>query len=95
VGWLSNNIQLFLFNFILKYYDQIEVMPIFQVLWIIFSMIFGMILLTEAQFYTWPQLLGIFATTLIGVAGMYVLVLKQTNNLATSPPKKPSSEIEC
>jgi len=65
-----------MFNFVLRYYDQIEIIPIFQVMWIIFNMIFGLILLEEGLCYTWGQLCGIFATSLLGIAGMYVLVLK-------------------
>ena len=62
----------------MRYYDQLEIIPIFQVSWIIFNMLFGLILLEEGECYSNSQLVGIFSTSLIGVIGMYILFLKQT-----------------
>lgn len=52
LGILLNLVQLWLFNIAMRFYDQLEIIPIFQVSWIIFNMLFGLLLLEEGECYT-------------------------------------------
>jgi len=42
------------------------------------NLIFGMVLLKEGMYYTTMQLIGISATSSIGLAGIQVLLMKET-----------------
>ena len=63
-------------NLAMKYYDQLEVMPIFQAMIMIMWILGGMVVLQEAQFYSWGQLGGIAASFFVCCIGIYLLVAK-------------------
>ena len=63
-------------NNAMKYYDQLEVMPIFQAMIMMMWMLGGMVVLQEANNYTWNQLWGIFASFCVSCVGIYLLISK-------------------
>ena len=63
-------------NMAMKEYDQLEVMPIFQTFIMIMWMTGGMIVLNETAFYTTWQLVSIFGSFCILLAGVKVLTMK-------------------
>jgi len=65
-----------LINVVMKIYKQIEVVPVYESMVIIFSIAAGLVLFDEASFYTWLELLGIFGSTLLILIGIVVLSFK-------------------
>ena len=63
-------------NYGIKYYGQMEVMPIYQTCLLNHNILVGMLCLNELKFYTWQMLCGIFLSTLCCCIGIYVLLEK-------------------
>lgn len=49
-------------NTALKYYNQIDIAPVYESLVIIAKMATGLILMNEIILYTWPEILGLCLT---------------------------------
>jgi hypothetical protein len=43
------------------------------------NLLFGLVLLNESAFYSWPELIGLCATSLIGLTGIYILMIKKSD----------------
>jgi len=71
-------LQVYTINVAMKNYDQMEVIPIFQTVLMIFWILTGMLLLDEIQFYTTSQIWRIVLAVLICALGVYFLVKKKT-----------------
>ena len=69
-------ITLIYVNYGIKYYDQIEVMPIYQTSLLLHNILVGLLCLNELKFYTYGMLSGIGTSTLICAVGIYVLLEK-------------------
>ena len=67
-----------LLNYSMKYYNQIDIMPIFQSFNLNFMIISGLILLDESSLYTNWQLGKFFLSSCVIAIGIYVLTLKQS-----------------
>ena len=63
-------------NMSMKYYDQLEVMPIFQAMIMMMWMMGGMVVLDEARFYSKGDLIGISAAFCVSCIGIKVLTMK-------------------
>lgn len=68
--------QLYTMNNGFKYYNQLEVVPIYQSSVIINNILCGGIIFNEFKFYTWWQMLLILTGTLICISGIMVIVKK-------------------
>ena len=73
---ISGAIQLHLLNIVMKYYDQIEAIPIYQTAVMILWICTGLIIFDEARFYTSLELLGIFGSICLSCIGVYFLMMK-------------------
>ena len=60
----------------MKYYDQIEAIPIYQTAVMILWICTGLIIFDEARFYTTLELLGIFGSICLSCVGVYFLMMK-------------------
>ena len=69
-------------NYGIKYYNQMEVMPIYQTCLLIHNILVGMLCLNELQFYTTEMLAAIGLSTLINCLGIYVLLEKHRDKRA-------------
>jgi len=70
-------VQLKFLNTDLKYYRQVEVMPIYMSSIILNSMAAGLFVLEESQFYTGWIIFLLAISSLITVAGVIVIMRKQ------------------
>ena len=61
-------------NYGIKYYDQMEVMPIYQTCLLNHNILVGMLCLNELRYYTNVQLLGIAASTTCCIIGISILL---------------------
>ena len=71
----------YLLNLSMKYYNQIDIMPVFQAIIVYFIICAGLVLLDESAYYTWEQLFRIFMSSIIIASGIYVITLKQSSIL--------------
>lgn len=69
-------------NYGIKYYDQMEVMPLYQTCLLFHNILVGMLCLNELRFYTWRMLGGIFLSTLCCLIGICILLEKNKNKRA-------------
>lgn len=76
VGASTALLQLYTLNVVMKYYEQVELVPIYQSLVVVFSLCSGLVLFDESALYTWGQLLEIIGAILLVIIGIFVLALK-------------------
>ena len=60
----------------MKYYNQLEVVPVYQSSMLQFYLLVGLVLLNESRFYSWLQLLGLLGSSFVVLLGIIVLVKK-------------------
>ena len=62
----------------MKYYNNIDVMPIYQSFILMNWMVSGLVLLDESSLYSWRELLRLGASCLLVILGIFILTLKQS-----------------
>ena len=70
--------QTYMLNLSMKYFNNIDVMPIYQSFVLINWMVSGLILLNESSLYSWSELVMLGASCLLVILGIFVLTLKQS-----------------
>lgn len=60
----------------MKYYNNIDVMPIYQSFSLMSLMLSGLVLLDESSLYSWGELLRLAASCLLVFLGIFILTLK-------------------
>ena len=70
----------------MKFYDQLEVVPVYQTCLMILWILTGLIILDEKQFYGGLQLTAIFASVLFCCIGIKILTMK-SKHLSTVTDK--------
>ena len=63
-------------NYGIKYYDQMEVMPIYQTCLLLHNISVGMVCLNELRYYTAYMLMGIAFSTMVSALGISILLHK-------------------
>ena len=76
-------------NVAMKYYNQIEIAPIYESFVILGKLTTGLILLDEQVFYSWLQIAGLCATSMLSIVGIALIAKKHTAIL-----EAPSNENE-
>jgi len=76
IGVLLATLCVHLLNIMMKVYDNMDVMPMYQSCVFSMPIMFGLVLLDEASHYTWTGLVGIFAGTFTCLLGVYILYMK-------------------
>ena len=76
----------------MKYYNQLEVMPIYQAMNLVLWMSGGMIVLNETAYYNSKQLLGIYLSFGVICIGIKVLTLKINKQRIDNNAKSISTE---
>ena len=69
-------------NYGIKYYDQLEMMPIYQTCLLLHNILVGMICLDEVKFYTKGMLLGILFSIICCMVGISFLLEKNKEKRA-------------
>lgn len=69
-------IQLYLLNVAMKIYRQIDVVPVYESLSLVFIIVAGLVLFNESVYYTWGELASILAGAFVIVIGIVILALK-------------------
>ena len=64
-------------NLSMKYYNNLDVMPIYQSTILMGLMVTGLLVLNESALYTWSEMFLLFGGALIIIIGIYVLTMKQ------------------
>ena len=75
---VSNVLQMHLLNLAMKYYDQIEVIPICMTSLIVCQILCGLLFLDEISYYSAGGLSGIFAGSFVCVIGIMFLMKKNS-----------------
>ena len=78
VGFAAGAMQCYLLNLSMKYFNNIDVMPIYQSFILINWMVSGLVLLDESSLYTWGELIMLGASCLLVILGIFILTLKQS-----------------
>lgn len=78
MGLGCSAMQVYLLNLSMKYYNNTDVMPIYQSFVLINWMVSGLVLLDESSLYTFFELLRLGASCLLVILGIFVLTLKQS-----------------
>ena len=73
---LSGTMQLHMLNLAMKYYDQIEAIPIYQTCVMCLWICTGLIVFDEVRFYTNLELLGILGSVTLSCIGIKFLTMK-------------------
>lgn len=77
-GATGSLMMIYVLNIAMRYYDNIDVIPIFQSFNLLMMMASGWVVMDEARFYTPLQIVGILSSSMIVCAGIKVLTMKQT-----------------
>ena len=69
---------LFVTNFVNSIYDQVDTVPVYQSVSMIFEVIAGLTVLGESDRYSTSHLVGIFIGMVVATCGILVLGCKKT-----------------
>ena len=96
LGLTANLLQLLFLNISMKYYDQLDVVPIFMTSYLVFGIFCGMIFLAEYTAYSKLNFIGIAIGISFCVAGITLLVMKnkkvKTDALSTNLDEQDSKQ---
>lgn len=65
-------------NLSMKYYNNLDVMPIYMSVVLMGMMGSGLIILNESALYTWIELCLLFGSAFVVIAGIFLLTKKQS-----------------
>lgn len=77
----------------MKYYDQLDVIPIFMTSFLVFGIVCGFVFLDEWKLYSWLSGLGIFSGVSLCIAGITLIVLKNAK-VAKKNARRDMDELE-
>ena len=86
IGLITPVINIITLNMSIKFYNNIDVMPIYQSSILVNMMIAGMVLMDESKFYSWKDLFILYFAGLTIVSGIYVLTKKQNKLVLHNDP---------
>ena len=69
-------LQTYLINISMKYFNNTDVMPIYQSFVLINWMLSGLVLLDESKLYKWGELFMLGGSCILVILGIFVLTLK-------------------
>ena len=67
-----------LMNVVMKIYKQIEVVPVYESMVIIFSIAAGLVIFDESSYYSWLELTGILGSAVLVLIGISILMFKHS-----------------
>ena len=78
----------------MKYYDQLDVIPVFMSSTLVFNILGGIFILNEYSLYNRNQLIGIFISILICMAGISLLLIKNDDMMKIKEMTKDDDESD-
>ena len=75
-GCTGGLIQMFILNINMRYYNNLDIMPVYQSLILIMMLICGWVLLDEIEYYTFGNMLGIIGSSIMIIAGIKIITMK-------------------
>ena len=63
-------------NLAMKYFDQLQVMPIFMIAIMVLWICSGLTILEESKYYTWGELFSLYASFAVCCIGIKILMSK-------------------
>ena len=92
LGLLLPVINTITLNMNIKFYNNIDVMPIYQSSILVNMMIAGMVLMDESKFYSWTDLFVLFFGVFVIISGIYVLTKKHNKVVQSESRNKIASD---
>ena len=83
--------QLYAMQMSMKYYDQIEVIPVFLIAVLVFVLLCGMVVLNDIILYNTVRLIGITIGVICCAIGIYIVIMKNTT--VATPAQLNNAEI--
>ena len=90
-GLIGALVQIFFLNLAMKYYNNLDIMPVYQSLILIMMLVTAWILLDEISYYSMNRILGIVASSVLIIIGIKIITSK-TVVVAQKKKKKRHSE---
>ena len=75
---------IYVLNIAMRYYDNLDVMPIFQSFILFMMIVSGWVVFDEVQFYTPLQMVGITCSSLVVCVGIKILTMKKSLTKSSS-----------
>ena len=93
IGCIGALIQIFILNISMRYYNNLDIMPVYQSLILIMMLVSGWTLLDEIEYYEFGNLMGILGASVLIVAGIKFVTMK-TSVVTTLKKRKNSIQNE-
>ena len=77
LGCLCAGINIYILNLSMRFYPNLDVMPIYQSMVLMFMMVAGLVVLNESALYDWGELALLYGSAGFVVLGIYILTQKQ------------------
>ncbi len=74
---LCATINIYILNLSMRYYPNLDVMPIYQSMVLMFMMVAGLVVLNESSLYNWGELLMLYGSAGFVILGIFILTQKQ------------------
>ena len=75
-GCAGGLIQMLFLNIAMRYYNNLDIMPVYQSLILIMMLICGWVLLDEIEYYELSDMLGIIGSSVLIIIGIKVITMK-------------------
>ena len=75
-GLIGGVVQMFILNIAMRYYNNLDIMPVYQSLNLIMMLTCGWILLDEIKYYEWKDMLGILGSSVLIITGIKIITMK-------------------
>ena len=76
LGMTCAGISIYSLNLSMKYYNNLDVMPIYQSMILMHMMVAGLLVLDESSLYSWEELMLLFGSATFVILGIWVLTCK-------------------
>lgn len=88
LGAVGGLTQIFILNIAMRYYNNLDIMPVYQSLILISMLVTGWTLLDEIEYYEFGNLMGILGASLLIIAGIKIITMK--TSVVTTLKRRPS-----
>ena len=75
-GVIGATIQIFILNTALRYYNNLDIVPVYQSLILTSMLVSGWVLLDEIQYYEWIEIAGLIGSSCLVISGIKVITMK-------------------
>lgn len=76
MGSLCAAINIYILNLSMRFYPNLDVMPIYQSMVLMFMLVAGLVVLNESALYDWGELALLYGSAGFVILGIYILTQK-------------------